>query len=152
MGSLFLNSRWLGVMQALERAVHVRFIFGINLEADSRSVAHEETTELVKGLGRGAIAAFELGNEPELYGSYSWYRTKSGTHVTGRPLAMTRDFLKRFQDRLTFGSDCSDSAGNGQTCVGWNIIQAVRRLAEPAVSNKILRANTLRIHQGRLKI
>ncbi len=29
--------------------------------------------------------AFELGNEPELYGSFTWYTTPSGQHVTGRP-------------------------------------------------------------------
>jgi hypothetical protein len=26
-----------------------------------------------------------LGNEPELYGSFTWFTTKSGQHVTGRP-------------------------------------------------------------------
>jgi hypothetical protein len=94
-----LSSGWLGVMQSLERATGARFIFGVNLEADSRPVVQEETTDLLRGLGRGAIAAFELGNEPELYGSYSWYRTTSGQHITGRPRSynfadFTRDFTR----------------------------------------------------------
>lgn len=94
-----LSSGWFGVMQSLERALDPRFIFGVNLEADSRSVAQEETTDLLRGFGPGAIAAFELGNEPELYGSYSWYRTRSGQHITGRPGSynfgdFTRDFTR----------------------------------------------------------
>jgi hypothetical protein len=97
----------------------------------------------------GGLTERLLSNYPNMYGDIS---SGSGLNALLRDEDYTRDFLKRFQDRLTFGSDCSDSAGHGQTCVGWNIIQAVRRLAEPAVSDKILRTNTLRIHQGRLKV
>jgi len=97
----------------------------------------------------GGLTERLLSNYPNVYGDLS---AGSGLNALLRDEDYTRDFLKRFQDRLTFGSDCSDPAGHGQTCVGWNIIQAVRRLAEPAVSDKILRTNTLRIHQGRLKV
>jgi hypothetical protein len=31
------------------------------------------------------VAAFEIGNEPELYGTQAWYRTPAGDAVTGRP-------------------------------------------------------------------
>ena len=28
---------------------------------------------MVQRVGRGSVAALELGNEPELYGSFGWY-------------------------------------------------------------------------------
>jgi hypothetical protein len=97
----------------------------------------------------GGLTERLLSNYPNMYGDIS---SGSGLNALLRDEDYTRDFLKRFQDRLTFGSDCSDPEGHGQTCVGWKIIQAVRRLAERAVSDKILHVNTLRIHQARLKV
>ena len=94
-----LTDRWMAVMRALSRAVNAQLLLGINLEADSGAVAAAEANAMLDGLGRSSIAGFELGNEPELYGSYSWYRTASGRHVDGRPrgydfAAFQRDFTK----------------------------------------------------------
>jgi len=94
-----LNDRWLGVMRAVSRAVHARLIPGINLEANSRRVAAAEARALLSGLGRSSIEAFELGNEPELFSHFSWYRTPAGRHVRGRRrgydfAAFARDFSK----------------------------------------------------------
>jgi hypothetical protein len=43
------------------------------------------------------VTSLELGNEPVLYGTFSWYGTPDGRNVTGRPLsydlaAFTQDF------------------------------------------------------------
>jgi hypothetical protein len=80
-----LDWRWLQVGHAVAQALNARLVLGINLEADSLKVAAGEASAMVGGIGRQWIEALEIGNEPELYGSFSWYRTASGQHVTGRP-------------------------------------------------------------------
>jgi hypothetical protein len=40
---------------------------------------------MLRYIGRSRIDAFELGNEPELYGSRPWYMTRSGLEAYGRP-------------------------------------------------------------------
>ena len=79
-----IDRRWLAVTRALARALGARLILGINLEADSSTVAAAEANALVNGIGRGHVEALELGNEPELYGTFAWY-TSEGQPVTGRP-------------------------------------------------------------------
>jgi len=80
-----LGRRFAGVTAALAHDLGAKVILGIQLEADSAQVADTEARALVAGIGRGSIQALELGNEPELYGSFTWYTTPSGQHVTGRP-------------------------------------------------------------------
>ncbi len=80
-----LDQRWLAVARALTRAVNARLILGINLEANSPTLAQTEANALVSGLGSASIRALEPGNEPELYGSFGYYRAPDGTRVTGRP-------------------------------------------------------------------
>jgi Glycosyl hydrolase family 79 C-terminal beta domain len=80
-----LTNRWMQVTHALAGALDARLILGVNLEADSTRVAAGEADTEINRIGRRAIQALEIGNEPELYGSFSWYRTPSGRHVLGRP-------------------------------------------------------------------
>jgi hypothetical protein len=52
---------------------------------------------MVDRIGRSSVDALELGNEPELYGSFGWYTSAAGRPVPGRPrdydpAAFTRDF------------------------------------------------------------
>jgi hypothetical protein len=94
-----LGARWAQVTRALARAIGARLILGLNLEADSTRVAVTEARALIAGLGADRIAGLELGNEPELYGSFGWYRTRDGREVPGRPPgydfpAFTRDFAR----------------------------------------------------------
>lgn len=93
-----LNQRRLAVINALANAVDARLILGVNLEADRTSEAAAEGRSMVTEIGRRRIAAFELGNEPELYGNrnFAWY-VRDGRGFTGRPQsydmgAFTRDF------------------------------------------------------------
>ena len=72
-------------MCALARAVGARLILGLNFEANSRVLAAAEEWAMLNVIGPRQIEAFELGNEPELYSSFTWYRTPAGTSVTGRP-------------------------------------------------------------------
>ncbi len=92
-----LTPQWIGVTRALAQALKARLIFGINLEADSSRVASAEANAVIDGIGRQSIEALEVGNEPELYGSFNWYHTAAGRAVTGRPPGygftdFTRDF------------------------------------------------------------
>ena len=76
-----LTRRWVAVAHALAATLNARLILGINLEADSATVARAEARALVTGIGRTRIEALELGNEPELFGAFPW--GLSG--ATGRP-------------------------------------------------------------------
>jgi hypothetical protein len=76
-----LDPRWLAVTAELVRALDARVILGIDLEADSRRVAAAEASGVIAGIGGGHVAALEPGNEPELYGSFTW----DGSGATGRP-------------------------------------------------------------------
>jgi hypothetical protein len=80
-----ITRRWLAVTRALADALRARLVFGLNLEAGSPSLAASEAHALLAGVGPRRLRAFELGNEPDLYASFPWYRTPGGRHVTGRP-------------------------------------------------------------------
>jgi hypothetical protein len=80
-----ITPRWLEVTRALAHALGARLIPGLNLEAGSPALAASEARALLAGIGPGAVRALELGNEPDLYASFPWYRTADGRHVTGRP-------------------------------------------------------------------
>jgi hypothetical protein len=94
-----LNPRWLQVTRALAQQLRARLILGINLEANNVQLASTEAQMLIDGIGRGAVQALEVGNEPALYGSFPWYRTVGGVKVPGRPRgydvpAYMRDFTR----------------------------------------------------------
>ena len=79
--SYALTRRWIAVARALAATLGARLILGINLEADSPTVAAVEAKALLLGIGRGRVEALELGNEPELYGLFTW----GVSNTTGRP-------------------------------------------------------------------
>lgn len=79
-----LTRRWLAVARATALALHAHLILGINFEADSAIVARAEARAFLSGIGRSLISGFELGNEPEVYGSLDWYTTQAGLGVPGR--------------------------------------------------------------------
>ena len=80
-----LGPTWVRVTAGIAHQLGARLILGVNLEADSSQLAGAEARALIAGIGRGSIQAVELGNEPELYGSFTWYTTRGGQHITGRP-------------------------------------------------------------------
>ena len=80
-----LTPRWLAVTRALATSLNARLIMGIDLEADSRALADGEASAFERGIGKPWIDAIELGNEPNLYGSFTWYVRSDGVHVMGRP-------------------------------------------------------------------
>ena len=94
-----IDSPWIAVTRSVARQLGARLILGIDLEANSPSLAAVEGTTLLGGIGTGYVRALELGNEPDLYGSFAWYRTSSGTKVTGRPSGYSfSDFTTDFSN------------------------------------------------------
>ena len=79
-----LTGRWLRTVRSVATALDARLILGVNLAANSRSVAGVEARALVEGIGRRWVDALELGNEPELYGGFPWYVTLGGRYVRAR--------------------------------------------------------------------
>ena len=94
--SFDLTRQWLEVTRALAQRLGAHVILGVNLEQDSPQLAAAEARALIDGVGRRSVRALELGNEPDLYPAFPWYR--SGGHaVLGRPksydeAAFSRDF------------------------------------------------------------
>jgi predicted TIM-barrel fold metal-dependent hydrolase len=55
-------------------------------------------------------------------------------------------FLERHQNKLIYGSDCSDPDGFGERCSGQKQIATIQRLsAHPSVARKILWENGVRV-------
>jgi predicted TIM-barrel fold metal-dependent hydrolase len=78
-----------------------------------------------------------------MYGDLS---AGSGLNAFLRDEGHARDFLKRHQDKLLFGSDCADTAGTGTKCTGWQQIATVRRLGPDAGAvRKMLYGNASRL-------
>ncbi len=81
-----LTPALLSSMHAVAGAVNTRLILGLNLEADSPRIAAAEADAMISRIGVGSIDGLELGNEPELYGSFGWYKSPTtGLQVPGRP-------------------------------------------------------------------
>ncbi len=93
-----LTPRWLQIARAMNTALNSRLILGINLEAASVKLAQTEANALVNGIGKQSIAGLEIGNEPELYSAFNWYRTANGVGVKGRDGASWTEaaFFKQF--------------------------------------------------------
>lgn len=91
----------------------------------------------------GGLTDRLLSDYPNMYGDVS---APSGLNAILRDEDHMRGFLKRHQDKLVFGSDCTDKLGEGKTCAGSQIIAGVRRLASSKiVERKILYENAKRL-------
>ena len=94
----------------------------------------------------GGITDRLLRDYPNMFGDMS---AGSGLNSMLRDEDHARGFFARHQDKLLFGSDCSDRKANGPDCLGSNIIAAIRRLAPgKAVERKILYGNAPKVITG----
>lgn len=73
-----LTPGWLRSAHALAAALRTRMILGLNLAAGRPAIAAAEARAFVSGIGRRSIQALEIGNEPDLYGVFPWYRDRRG--------------------------------------------------------------------------
>ena len=83
--SYALTPLWAAVVHTLSQNLDARLIMDTNIQADSKVIAATEAQALIGGIGRGSIEALELGNEPELYKTFGWYQTPSGSEAPARP-------------------------------------------------------------------
>ena len=91
----------------------------------------------------GGITDRLLAEYPNMFGDLS---AGSGLNALLRDEDHARAFLARHQDKLMFGSDCNDAAGEGEACSGSQMLAAVRRLAPDKTSErKILFGNARRL-------
>ncbi|HEX4947183.1 MAG TPA: amidohydrolase family protein [Blastocatellia bacterium] len=80
---------------------------------------------------------------PNMFGDLS---AGSGLNALQRDEDHAREFLKRHQDKLLYGSDCNDTVGQGEKCSGAQQIATVRRLvSDPKIQRKIFYQNARRI-------
>ena len=91
----------------------------------------------------GGITDGLLSRYANMYGDLS---ANSGLNSMLRDEAQAREFLKRHQDKLLFGSDCHDRQANGPECLGSKIISTVRRLSpDKQAERKILYVNARKL-------
>ena len=91
----------------------------------------------------GGLTDRYLSDYPNMYGDHS---AGSGLGALQRDEEFTRDFLKRHQNKLLYGSDCADAIGRGPGCQGGKTLETLRRLApSKAVERKILYENSKKL-------
>ncbi len=105
---------------------------------------HQQAVMYPKGpVTPGGITDRLLSDYPNIYGDLS---AGSGLNALMRDEEHARGFLKRHQDRLIYGSDCSDHDGAGTACSGAQQLAAVRRLAPDDVAiRKMMFLNAARL-------
>jgi predicted TIM-barrel fold metal-dependent hydrolase len=84
-----------------------------------------------------------LADYPNLYADMS---AGSGLNALIRDEEHARGFVERHRDKLLYGSDCPDNAGQGPTCTGASMIAAIRRLSpSKEVERKLLFGNASKL-------
>jgi uncharacterized protein len=124
--------------------------FWANVSADY----HDEAVYPGGPVTRGGVTDKWLADYPNLLGDMS---AVSGNNAMTRDPAFAADFLKRHQDKLLFGSDCSCADGHGAgysnpaaprmagKCVARETLSVLRRSASPEIFQKIVWANAHRL-------
>ena len=120
--------------------------FWANVSADY----HDEAVYPAGPVKRGGVTDRWLADYPNLHGDLS---AVSGSNAMARDPEFTADFLKRHQDKLLFGSDCSCSDGHGAgytnpaaprmagKCVARETLSVLKRSSSPDIFRKIVWGN-----------
>ena len=116
----------------LEKYPTVNFIGHAQTWWGNIDAKHDQTVMYPKTpVTAGGITDRYLRDYPNMYGDLS---AGSGLNSMLRDEEHARGFLARHRQKLLFGSDCSDKAGEGKACSGSQCIAAVRRLAPDAAA------------------
>lgn len=84
-----------------------------------------------------------LSDYPNMFGDMS---AGSGHGALTRDEDHAREFIKRHQDKLLFGSDCDDTLGRGAGCTGATTIAEIRKLIpETSIQRKLLYENSKKL-------
>ena len=129
--------------------------FWANVSADYAEKEAYPSTPIV----RGGITDKLLGDYPNLFGDLS---ANSGNNGLSRSPEFTADFLKRHQNKLMFGSDCSCQDGHGAgisqsnnpaavrlkgQCVARATLTILKKHTTPEVFRKLTWANGHKIYK-----
>lgn len=79
-----LTPGWMRTTNALARALNARLILGVNFAAGRPALAATEARALLAGVGRSYVQALEVGNEPDVYAMFPWYRDRFGRYFYAR--------------------------------------------------------------------
>lgn len=110
---------------------------------DKNQVADQKILYPKTKVTPGGITDQLLSNYANMYGDLS---AGSGLNSLTRDEDQARQFLDRHQNKLLFGSDCTDTTGKAEVCTGASTIAAVRKLASSkAVERKILYNNAKKL-------
>jgi predicted TIM-barrel fold metal-dependent hydrolase len=94
----------------------------------------------------GGISDRWLSDYPNMYGDLS---AGSGLNAFVRDEDHGREFLKRHQDKLLYGSDCNDRKAGSEKCIGAQQILEVKKLVDdPKIREKIFYKNAERVIPG----
>jgi predicted TIM-barrel fold metal-dependent hydrolase len=128
----------------LERYPTVNFIGHAQTWWGNIDKNHQQSVMYPKGsVTSGGITDRLLADYPNVYGDLS---AGSALNALRRDEDHAREFLKRHQNKLLFGSDCEDTEGKGTKCIGAQQLETIRRLAPDAAAiRKILYDNAARI-------
>ena len=91
----------------------------------------------------GGLTDKYLSDYPNMFGDLS---AGSGLNSLLRDEDHARNFLRRHQDKLLYGSDCADITGDVKDCDGARIIAAIRKLSPTKkVERKLLYKNAMKL-------
>jgi len=130
--------------RVLEKFPEVNFIGHAQTWWGNIDKSLEQATLYPKtGVIPGGLTDKWLSDYPNMFGDLS---AGSGLNALLRDEGHAREFLKRHQNKLLYGSDCSDRRGEGDECSGSKQIAAIRRLLpDAAAQKKIFHDNAARI-------
>ena len=128
----------------LEKYPKVNFIGHAQTWWSNIDLEQQEPALYPKGkVSPGGISSRYLKDYPNMFGDLS---AGSGLNALLRDEAHAREFLRQYQDKLLYGSDCSDKFGQGEKCTGSQQLAAVRRLlADKTMERKLLYGNAARV-------
>jgi predicted TIM-barrel fold metal-dependent hydrolase len=127
--------------------------FWANVSADYKN----EAAYPAGPIARGGLTDRLLADYPNLFGDCA---ANSGNNALSRDPSFTPDFLKRHQDKLLFGSDCScaDGRGSGTSqannpaasrlagkCVARETLTLLKQSASPEIFRKITWGNAQKL-------
>jgi hypothetical protein len=114
-----ITEGWLRTTQALASDLGAKLILGINLAAGRPAIAAAEGRALLAGIGRKYIDAFEIGNEPDLYGVFPWYRDRRGHVYRSRTRAYNLNAYTRQFTQWSRALPTVPLAGPATSGPGW---------------------------------
>lgn len=92
-----LTQGWLRTTRTFASKLGARLIMGVNLAGGRRRLAAVEARALLAGIGRRFLESLEIGNEPDVYNVFPWYRDRQGRQFFARgPSYSLSDFLGQF--------------------------------------------------------